>query len=77
MTVSTPERLWFPRGPKLESAWKIRLVRESPREEWIVYVNTRSGAILNKWDKVAPSWLHDKCDLTKKPDQTQYSPLSK
>ncbi len=31
--------------------------------------------IVNKWDNIEPFWLHPMCNLPKKPDQTQYSPL--
>src|SRR5260221_1142001 len=43
--VRETERLWFPREDELVPAWKVRLTRTSPREEWIVYVNPRDGAV--------------------------------
>lgn len=49
------ERLWFPRDDKLVPAWKVRLTRSHPREEWIVYLSAQSGAILNKYDNLAAS----------------------
>ena len=51
--VHAPEKLWFPREDGLVPAWKIRLTRTSPREEWIVYVSARDGAILNRYDNLA------------------------
>ena len=47
------ERLWFPREDELVPAWKVRLIRTSPREEWIVYLSALNGAILNKYDNLA------------------------
>lgn len=49
------ERLWFPRDDELVPAWKVRLTRARPREEWIVYLGARTGAILNKYDNLAES----------------------
>ncbi len=54
-TARPPERLWFPSHDRLVSAWKVRLTREKPREDWIVYVNARSGAILSKYDNLSRS----------------------
>ncbi len=51
--VRETERLWFPREDELVPAWKVRLTRTSPREEWIVYVNARDGAVLNRYDNLA------------------------
>jgi len=51
--VRETERLWFPREDELVPAWKVRLTRMSPREEWIVYVSARNGTILNKYDNLA------------------------
>ena len=51
--VRETERLWFPRENELVPAWKVRLTRASPREEWIVYLSARNGAILNKYDNLA------------------------
>ena len=48
-------RLWFPRDDKLVPAWKVRLTRSGPREEWIVYLSALNGAILNKYDNLAAS----------------------
>ena len=51
--VRETERLWFPREDELVPAWKVRLTRMSPREEWIVYLSAVNGAILNKYDNLA------------------------
>ncbi len=47
------ERLWYPRRDRLEPAWKVRLERTGPREEWIVYINARTGGLLSKYDNIA------------------------
>jgi hypothetical protein len=47
------ERLWFPHRERLLPAWRLRLVRRRPREEWIVFVNARTGGVLSRWDNVA------------------------
>lgn len=52
-TVMKTERLWFPCKGEILPAWKVRLMREKPREEWIVYVNARNGAILRQYDNLA------------------------
>jgi hypothetical protein len=52
-SVQDRERLWFPRGAKLVPAWRVRLERNRPREEWIVFVNATTGGILSRWDNAA------------------------
>ena len=47
------ERIWFPYRDKLAPAWKLRLTREQPRQEWIVYVNARTGSILSRYDNLS------------------------
>jgi Zn-dependent metalloprotease len=47
------EKLWFPYLDRLTPAWKVRLTRHMPREEWIVYVNARTGGLLSKYDNLA------------------------
>ena len=47
------EKLWFPYLDRVAPAWKVRLTRHMPREEWIVYVNARSGGLLSKYDNLA------------------------
>jgi hypothetical protein len=51
--VADTERLWFPKNDQLVPAWKVRIVRHEPREEWIVYVDARSGALLSKYDNLS------------------------
>lgn len=52
-TVSAIERLWFPVGKRLDPAWKMRITRQQPREDWIVYVNARTGGILSRYDNLS------------------------
>jgi len=47
------ERLWFPLRDGLRPAWKVRLHRVHPREEWIVYVDGASGKVLSKYDNLS------------------------
>jgi len=63
------ERLWFPYEHDVLAAWKIRFTRERPREEWIVYVNARTGSILNRYDNLAEGmrgrgWVFDPNPVT-------------
>jgi hypothetical protein len=51
--VAETERLWFPKNDQLVPAWKVRIVREKPREEWIIFVNARTGAILSRYDNLS------------------------
>jgi hypothetical protein len=51
--VGPVELVWFPRGAKLVLAHKVRVHREKPREEWIVYVNARTGRVLTRYDNLA------------------------
>ncbi len=47
------EKLWFPEKGTLRPAWKLRLHRERPRAEWIVYVDAEDGSVLSKYDNLA------------------------
>src|SRR5215470_3229831 len=47
------ERMWFPQKEKLRPAFRVRIHRERPREEWIVHVDGRNGEILSKYDNLA------------------------
>ncbi len=47
------ERMWFPVEDRLRPAYRVRVQREKPREEWIVYVDGRTGKILSKYDNLA------------------------
>ena len=57
-TLRETELLWFPREKDLLPAWKVRLTREAPRDEWIVYLSARNGAILNRYDNLAEATGH-------------------
>lgn len=52
-TLRETELLWFPRKEQLIPAWKIRLTREAPREEWLVYLNARTGGQLSRYNNLA------------------------
>lgn len=47
------ERMWFPYKDKLRPTFRVRVLRERPRQEWIVYVDGHSGKILSKYDNLA------------------------
>jgi hypothetical protein len=47
------ERLYFPLEDDLRLAYRVRLHVTDPREEWIVYVDARSGEILSEYDNLA------------------------
>jgi Zn-dependent metalloprotease len=47
------EKLWYPSRKKLEPAWKFRITRDAPKQEWIIYVNARTGGILSRYDNLA------------------------
>lgn len=47
------ERIWFPEEAGLRPAWKLRLQRAEPREEWLVYVDAVDGRVLSKYDNLA------------------------
>lgn len=49
------ERLWFPKQDKICPAFKVRLRREGPHEDWIVYVNAASGQLLWKYNNLSLS----------------------
>ncbi|MBX3331758.1 MAG: M36 family metallopeptidase [Nitrospira sp.] len=52
-TQRETELVWFPRSVDLIPAWKVRLTREAPREEWLVYLNARTGAKLSQYNNLA------------------------
>lgn len=52
-TLRETERLWFPRKEQLVPAWKVRLTREAPREEWLVYLDARTGVKLSRYNNLA------------------------
>ena len=45
--------VWFPWRAKLFPAYRFRLQRKKPREEWIIYVNGQTGGQLLGWDNLA------------------------
>jgi len=47
------ERVWFPEKAGLRPAWKLRLHREAPRQEWLVYVDGIDGKVISKYDNLA------------------------
>ncbi len=47
------ERMWFPSEEKILPAYRVRVHREHPREEWIIYVEGTTGKILSKYDNLA------------------------
>jgi len=47
------ERRWFPVEDTIRPAYRVRVHREAPREEWIVYVNAATGGVLSKYDNLA------------------------
>jgi len=47
------EKLWYPSRKKLEPAWKFRITRDEPKQEWIIYVNARTGGVLSRYDNLA------------------------
>lgn len=51
--VSRTERVWFPEGDRLAPAWKLRITRDQPREDWIVFVDADSGRILSRYDNLS------------------------
>jgi hypothetical protein len=51
--VRSTELLWFPREDQLVLAWKIRLQRRAPREDWIIYVAAQDATLLNRWDNLS------------------------
>jgi hypothetical protein len=53
IAVQETEAIWFPDDHRLRLAWKVRIARSRPREEWIVYVNAKTGGILSKHDNLA------------------------
>jgi hypothetical protein len=53
VTVMGAEKRWFPVDDAIRPAYRVRLHREAPREEWIVYVNAATGGVLSKYDNLA------------------------
>jgi hypothetical protein len=51
--VLETEAIWFPDDDRLHPAWKVRIARTRPQEEWIVYVNAKTGGILSRYDNLS------------------------
>src|SRR5574342_133947 len=51
--VMGAEKRWFPVEETVRPAYRVRVHREAPREEWIVYVNAATGGVLSKYDNLA------------------------
>ena len=47
------DKRWFPVEDTIRPAYRVRVHREAPREEWIVYVNAATGGVLSKYDNLA------------------------
>jgi hypothetical protein len=47
------EDMWYPDGKRIHAAWRVRIARRRPAEEWIVYVNARTGGILSQYDNLS------------------------
>ena len=47
--------VWYPAKRLIHPAFKIRVHRERPRSEWLIYVDGEKGRILSKYDNLA--WL--------------------
>jgi hypothetical protein len=46
------EAMWYPQDDQLVPAWRVRLRRSGPEEEWIVYVNARTGGVISQHDNI-------------------------
>lgn len=53
LRVSGPLEVWFPRRTTLQPALKLRVRRDSPPQEWIVYLHAVTGAVLSRWDNLS------------------------
>ena len=47
------ERRWFPRGKRLLPAYRVRVKKLAPPEDWIIYVDAHTGRVLSRWDNLA------------------------
>lgn len=53
VTVVGADKRWFPVDDTIRPAYRVRLHRDAPREEWIIYVNAATGGVLSKYDNLA------------------------
>ncbi len=51
--IGRPILVWYPKGANLALAYKVRLRRERPREEWIVYMHAGTGSLLSRYDNLS------------------------
>ena len=55
VSVTDKEALWFPKNSKLLPAWRITLHVREPRQDWIVYINAKTGNLISKYDNLSES----------------------
>ncbi len=57
------ERMWYPDGKRIHPAYRVRVHLEKPRQEWIIYVNGRTGGVLSRYDNLSNAtgraWVFD------------------
>ncbi len=51
--VIANEKMWFPLQSKLRPAYRVRLLQQKPRADWIIFVDGETGRILRKYDNLA------------------------
>jgi hypothetical protein len=49
---------WYFYEEKLRPAWRVRVHRYGPREEWIIYIDARTSRVLSEYDNL--SWARGK-----------------
>lgn len=55
VSVSGSEALWFPQNGRLVPAWRVTLHVREPRQDWIIYVNAKTGKIISRYDNLSES----------------------
>ena len=50
--------MWYLARTRLHAAYKLRVLRDHPRAEWIIYVDGEKGTILSKYDNLAQARGH-------------------
>ena len=45
--VLNVEKMWFPRRDSVSLAYRVRLHRHNPREEWLIHVDAQTGRLLS------------------------------
>ena len=57
------DRLWFPRKDRVRAAFRVRVHRKKPRQEWLVYIDGVRGTILSMRDNLkqaaGTAWVFD------------------